>query len=70
MSILQDYEKQANYLGRETIEAISAYIGFIGKNGKNLLYSDIVYKKKEWEKFEIWRKTVYNIKHGEGSEGN
>lgn len=70
MSILQDYEKQANYLGQETIEAISAYIDFIGKNGKNLLYSDVIYEKKEWEKFVNWHKTVYNKKHEESSEGD
>lgn len=70
MSILQDYEKQANYLGQETIEAISTYIGFLEKNGKNLLYSDIIYKKKEWQKFVNWHETIYNKKHEKSSEGD
>lgn len=70
MSILQDYENQAKYLGQETIEAISVYIDFLEKNGKNILYSDIIYKKKEWQKFANWHKKVYNIKHGKSSKGD
>ena len=70
MSILQDYENQTDYLGQETIEAISAYIDFLEINGKDLLYSDIIYKKKEWQKFANWRKKVYNRKHGKSSKGD
>ncbi len=70
MSILQDYEKQTQILGQETIDAISGYLLYLEKNNKKILYSDIIYKEKEWQKFINWRKKVYNIKHGRDSKGD
>ena len=70
MSILQDYEDHVRFLGRETIDAISEYISFLGSKGTIIFYSDVVHKREEWQKFENWRKRVYNIRHGKGSERN
>ncbi len=70
MSILQDYEKQTQILGQETIDAITGYLLYLEKNNKKILYSDIIYKEKEWQKFINWRKKVYNIKHGRDSKGD
>lgn len=70
MSILQEYEEQSKYLGQETIDTISEYISFLKAKGINILYSDIIYKKEEWQKFANWRKKVYNRKHGKGSKGD
>ena len=70
MSILQDYEEQTNFLGQETIDAISKYLDYLKQNGKIILYSDIIYKKDEWQKFVNWRKTVYNRKHGRNPKRN
>ena len=68
MSILQEYEEQSKYLGQETIDTISEYISFLKAKGINILYSDIIYKKEEWQKFANWRKKVYNRKHGKSSK--
>ena len=70
MSILQEYEEHSKYLGQETIDAISEYISFLETKGIRILYSDVVYKKEEWQKFANWRKKVYNIKHEKGSKGD
>ena len=70
MSILQEYEEQSKYLGQETIDAISEYISFLETKGIIVLYSDIIYKKEEWQKFANWRKKVYNRKHGKSSKGD
>ena len=70
MSILQEYEEQSKYLGQETIDAISEYVSFLKAKGINILYSDIIYKKEEWQKFANWRKKVYNRKHGKSSKGD
>ena len=70
MSILQEYEEQSKYLGQETIDAISEYVSFLKAKGINILYSDIIYKKEEWQKFANWRKKVYNRKHGKSSMGD
>lgn len=70
MSILQEYEEHSKYLGQETIDAISEYISFLETKGIRILYSDVVYKKEEWQKFANWRKKVYNRKHGKSSKGD
>ena len=70
MSILQEYEEQSKCLGQETIDTISEYISFLKAKGINILYSDIIYKKEEWQKFANWRKKVYNRKHGKSSKGD
>ena len=70
MSILQEYEEHSKYLDQETIDAISEYISFLETKGINTLYSDVVYKKQEWQKFVNWRKKVYNREHGKGSKGD
>ena len=64
MSILQEYEKHTKYLDQETINAISDYIYYLETKGIKKYYSDVVYKKQEWQKFVSWHKKVYNIKHG------
>ena len=68
MSILQNYERHINLLGCETIEAIFDYCHFLEKDGSTIFYSDIIYKKEEWQKFENWRKTIYNKNYGRGSK--
>lgn len=65
MSILQDYEEINKFIGKKKVEAISVYIE---KQDNSLFFSDIVYKKKEWEKFEKWYEEVYNSKHGKGAK--
>ena len=70
MSILQEYEEHTKYLGQETIDAISEYISFLEAKGTTILYSDVIYKKREWQKFENWQKRVYNRKHGKSSKGD
>ncbi len=68
MSILQYYEEHAKYLGQKTIDAISEYLNLPDIKKENILYSDIIYKKEEWQKFDNWYKKVYNIEHGESSK--
>ena len=70
MSILQEYEEHSKYLGQGTIDAISEYISFLETKGIRILYSDVIYKKEEWQKFANWHKKVYNIKHGKSSKGD
>ena len=67
MSILQDYEEINRLIGKKKVEAISVYIE---EQNNSLLFSDVVYKKKEWEKFEKWYKEVYNNRHGKGARRN
>lgn len=50
MSILQDYEKIRKEIGQRKYNAIEKYL----EENKNLLLSDIYYKKEEWDKFENW----------------
>lgn len=50
MSILQDYEKIRQEIGQRKYNAIEKYL----EQNKNLLLSDIYYKKEEWDKFENW----------------
>lgn len=66
MSILQEYEKHNKYINFTKMNAMQEYISILKKNGIVLYYSDIVYKKAEWEKFEKW----YNNKYGKNTEGN
>lgn len=70
MSILQEYEEHSKYLNQETIDAISEYISFLETNGIIILYSDVIYKKQEWQKFVKWHKKVYNRKYGKSSKGD
>ena len=70
MSILQEYEEHSKYLGQETIDAISEYVSFLETRGIRILYSDVIYKKEEWQKFANWRKKVYNRRHGKSSKGD
>lgn len=70
MSILQEYENHTKYLGQETIDAISEYILYLKTRGVSILYSDIIYKKEEWQKFEKWQKRVYNMRYGKSSKGD
>ena len=66
MSILQEYEEHSKILGQKTINAISEYLHSPENNNGPVYYSDIIYKKAEWEKFEKW----YNDKYGKSSERN
>lgn len=59
MSILQEYEDHCNYLSEERMEALIRYLEITNK-----LYSDVVYKKQEWEEFEKW----YNKEYGRGAK--
>ena len=62
MSILQEYNKHEEYIGKKKVRAIDEYI----KNNKHLSYEAIVYHKDEWERFEEW----YNSKYGKGAKSN
>ncbi|MBQ9484883.1 hypothetical protein IJU85_02150 [Candidatus Saccharibacteria bacterium] len=66
MSILQEYEGHNKIINQSRIGAISDYISYMSKSGVELLYSDVVYKRAEWEKFERW----YNDRYGKSSEGD
>ena len=70
MSILQEYEKHSGYIGRRKLSAIDEYIKQTQKTGRDIYYSDIIYKKVEWDKFEKWYKEAYNNKYGKSSKRN
>ena len=59
MGILQEYESHRNYLPEERMEALMRYL-----EAANKLYSDVIYKKQEWEEFEKW----YNKEYGRGTK--
>ena len=59
MSILQEYESHTKYIGRHKLKAVFKYA-----EEYNLDYSDIVYDRRTWDKFDKWYKTVYNLKYG------
>lgn len=54
MSILQEYEEIEKIIGAGRIKAISDYIKCCSDIGKDILYSDIVYKQKEYDLFSKW----------------
>lgn len=62
MSILQEYNKHEEYIGKKKIRAIDEYLN----NNKKLSYEAIVYHKDKWEKFEEW----YNSKYGKSTKGD
>lgn len=66
MSILQDYEKHNKLLGEKKEKAIQKYL----QSHQALLYSDVIYKKTEWAKFENWYKKSYNKKHEGDTKNN
>ena len=68
MSILQEYENHCKYISKDKMKAIQVYIDNLKEVNANIYYSDIVYKKTEWKKFEDWYKKVYNIKHGKSAK--
>ena len=70
MSILQEYEKHKRIIGLKELKAIPDYIIHMSAEGTKLYYSDIVYKKDEWEKFINWYKKVYNNRHGKSTKRN
>ncbi len=53
MSILQEYERHKKILGEDKIVAIDEYLAELKEKNINKHYSDIIYKKEEFEKFEI-----------------
>ncbi len=64
MSILQEYESHKRLISKKELNAIPDYIIHMNTKGYKLYYSDIVYKKDEWEKLENWYKKGYNNRHG------
>ena len=55
MSILQEYEEINEMIGNGRVNAIEDYIKYCkDKNNKDILYSDIVYKEKEYKLFDKW----------------
>ena len=50
MSILQEYEQIRKDIGEDKYNAIETYLNI----HKDILLSDIYYKREEWEKFENW----------------
>jgi len=54
MSILQEYEENEKIIGKGKIKAINDYIKYCTENNKTILYSDVVYKKEEYDLFEKW----------------
>ena len=66
MSILHEYEEHNKIIDQSRIGAIGDYILYMSKSGVELLYSDVVYKRAEWEKFERW----YNDRYGKSSKGD
>lgn len=56
MSILQEYEENEKIIGKGKVRAINDYIDFCAKINRSILYSDIVYKREEYNKFENWFK--------------
>lgn len=52
MSILQNYENHRKLLGTRKVETIDDYIRELKKKDIEICYSDIIYKKEEFEKFE------------------
>lgn len=56
ISILQEYEEHREIIGNGRIKAISTYIEDCSKQNINILYSDIVYKEIEYNKFDKWFK--------------
>ena len=55
MSIFQEYEENQKLIGFGRIVAIDDYIKYYKETyNKDFLYSDIVYKQKEYELFDKW----------------
>lgn len=54
MSILQEYENIRKEIGEEKYNAIEKYLNL----HKDILLSDVYYKREEYEKFEKWYKEV------------
>lgn len=54
MSILQEYEEIEKIIGVGRVRTTDKYIKYCSKHGREILYSDIVYKKEEYELFDKW----------------
>jgi len=54
MSILQEYEEIREYMGMGKVKAIHDYIKEQSDKGNDILYSDIIYKRKCYDEFEKW----------------
>ena len=66
MSILQEYEECRRHMGNKKVDAINEYIKYMEGRGVGLFYSDVIYKRVEWEEFERW----YNSKYGKSKRRN
>lgn len=64
MSILQEYEDHYRYMGRKRLHAIQLYLRVQEKIGRNISYTDVVYGKNEWRKFDEWFRLQYNQSNG------
>jgi len=51
MSLFQDFEYHERLLGTRKLRAMDCYLKDVRKD---ISYSDVIYKKKEYEKFERW----------------
>jgi len=56
MSILQEYEEIKKSMGSRKYNAIEQYL----EDNPNLLLSDVLYKRQEYEKFDEWYKQHIN----------
>ena len=65
MSVLQEYQKHIELIGKNKLKALFEYV-----EKQNITYSDVIYNKKNWEEFDKWYKTVYNNKYGKSSKGD
>lgn len=55
MSILQEYEEIRKDMGATRYDAIGDYLNEVNKNlDSELFLSDVLYKEKEYKKFESW----------------
>lgn len=57
MSILQSYEQHRKMLGDRKVDAIQKYLDFLRQQGIDMEYSDIIYRKRNFEKFKKWYKS-------------
>ena len=55
MSILQEYAQIKRTIGEEKYARIMKYLD----EYPDILYSDVLYKKSEWNKFVAWEKKNY-----------
>ena len=65
MSILQEYQKHVELIGEKKYKALFEYI-----KEHELSYSELVYKKENWDAFDKWYSEVYNNRYGKSAGRN